>query len=242
LNKLKKIIKDRRVRKHFFAIFIAALILALSVYLFAEKEDNKMTKEKNEKVIALPAPREKGALSLEECIRKRRSVRDFAPRKLAMDEVSQLLWSAQGITDESRNFRAAPSAGALYPLEIYLVKEDGLFHYMPKGHKIEQLAEKDLRPALAQAAYGQSSVAEASADIVICAVYERVSAKYREKGIRYTDMEAGHAAQNLHLQAVSLGLASVPIGAFAEEAAAKILSLPRDCKPIYIISIGEPKK
>lgn len=230
------------MKKSVLTIVIAALFLTLTAYLLAEEEDTKMAKEKDEKIIALPAPREKGALSLEECIRKRRSVRNFAPRKLSADEVSLLLWSAQGITDESRGLRAAPSAGALYPLEIYIVKEDGYFHYIPKGHKIERLGEKDLRPALAQTAYGQASVAEASADIVICAVYERVAAKYRDKGIRYTDMEAGHVAQNLHLQAVSLGLASVPVGAFTEEAAAKLLALPQDCKPIYIIPIGEPKK
>ena len=202
----------------------------------------KMAPEKGKKVIQLPAPRLKGEMSLEECIQKRRSIRSFEPRKLTLQEISQLLWAMQGITDERRGLRAAPSAGALYPLEIYLVKDDGVYHYEPHGHRLEVLGTKDVRDELVSAALRQSSVRQAAVNFVICAVYERVTTRYGEKGVRFTDMEAGHAAQNLHLEAVALGLASVPVGAFMEEGVAKALSLPKGHRPIYILPVGEPVK
>jgi SagB-type dehydrogenase family enzyme len=195
----------------------------------------------SENVISLPEPKLKGAMSLEEAIQKRRSKRSYISQELTFEEISQLLWSVQGITDERRGFRAAPSAGALYPLKIYLVKADGLYLYLPDGHRIKRLSEKDLRQPLAQAALRQEYIAQAPIDIVICAVYERVTSKYRKRGIRYADIEAGHAAQNLQLQAVTLGLGSVPIGAFKDNAVKKVLSLPEDHQPLYIIPVGHVK-
>ena len=192
--------------------------------------------------IQLPQPITKGKISLEETILKRRSQRSFIQKDLTLEEISQLLWAGQGITGKGEGFslRTAPSAGALYPIEIYLVKKDGLFHYLSQGHKLEVLSEKDLRDSLASVAWGQGSVSQAAADIVICAVYQRVSAKYGERGIRYTHIEAGHVAQNIHLEAVALGLGSVPIGAFTDEEVKKILSLPKDHEPLYIIPVGYP--
>ena len=207
--------------------------------------ETKMAPEKGKTVIQLPAPRLKGEMSLEECIYKRRSIRSFESRKLTLYEISQLLWAMQGITDERLGLRAAPSAGALYPLEIYVVKDDGVYHYDPHGHRLEVLGTKDVRDELASSALGQSCVRQAAVNFVICAVYERVTTattKYGEKGVRFTDMEAGHAAQNLHLEAVALGLASVPVGAFMEEGVAKALSLPKGHRPIYILPVGEPVK
>lgn len=193
------------------------------------------------KTMALPEPNMKGAVSVEEAIRNRRSVRAYADREISAEAVSQLLWSCQGITDERGHLRACPSAGALYPLEIYLVKKDGLYHYIPRGHRLEEIRTGDLRSDLAAAAYSQPFVAAAPIDIVICAVYGRVTSKYGERGIRYTDMEAGHAAENLFLQAVALGLDSVAVGAFADEAVARVLGLPRDVKPLYILPVGYKK-
>ncbi|MBN1902201.1 SagB/ThcOx family dehydrogenase [Candidatus Sumerlaeota bacterium] len=195
-------------------------------------------KEKETKTIELPEPKTKGALSLEECIQKRRSRRNFISDPLSLEQISQLLWSMQGITEPERGFRAAPSAGALYPLEIYVLKSDGVFHYTPEGHILESLGKEDLRKNLGSAALGQTFIAHAPVNFVICAVLDRVTSRYRERGIMYAHIEVGHAAQNLHLQAVALGLDSVPVGAFREEAVSETLSLPVDHKPLYIIPVG----
>lgn len=193
-----------------------------------------------EDVIILPAPDTKGNVTVEAAISKRRSVRAFSDKELTLKEISQLLWAAQGITDK-KGHRSSPSAGALYPLEIYLTKKDGLYKYIPDGHKIRRVSDKDLRNSLQSAAFSQSSVSTASVDIIICAVYERVKSRYADRGTRYTDIEVGHAAQNVHLQAIALGLDSVPIGAFNDNAVFKLLSLPEDETPLYIIPVGYKK-
>lgn len=190
--------------------------------------------------IQLPPPITKGKISLEEAILKRRSQRSFLQRDLSLEQISQLLWAAQGITEKKSgfNFRAAPSAGALYPLEIYLVSKDGLFHYFPEGHKLEILGSEDLRKALCASALGQKPITQAPVNIIICAVYSRISAKYGQRGIMYAHIEAGHAAQNIHLQAVALDLGSVSLGAFSEEEVKEALGLPKDHEPLYIIPVG----
>ncbi|MCM8763098.1 MAG: SagB/ThcOx family dehydrogenase [Candidatus Omnitrophica bacterium] len=179
-------------------------------------------------------------MSFEEAIFKRRSQRNFKAKDLTLEQIGQLLWAGQGITAKRGGFslRASPSAGALYPMEIYLLTREGLFHYLVTEHKLEVLNEKDLRKALAEAAWGQDAVAAAAADIVICAVYPRITAKYGERGIRYAHIEAGHIAQNIHLEAVALGLGSVPIGAFNDEGVKQLLNLGRDYEPLYIIPVG----
>jgi SagB-type dehydrogenase family enzyme len=193
-----------------------------------------------EKEIILPQPKLKGRVSLEETIFKRRSQREFQKKDLGWEEIGQLLWAGQGINARrgGYNLRTVPSAGALYPLELYALTKEGLYHYLPTGHKLEILSEKDVREELADAALGQGVVAQAALDIVICAVYERVSAKYGQRGVRYVQLEAGHAAQNIHLQAEALGLGSVPIGAFNDDEVKKCLGLTVDCEPLYIIPIG----
>lgn len=195
------------------------------------------------KEIQLPEPIHKGKISLEESILKRRSQRSFIQKDLDWSQISQLLWAAQGITAKKwgYSFRAAPSAGALYPMEIYLVNKDGLFHYSPSSHKLELLSHSNLRGSLARAALGQESVSQAPVNIVICAVYRRVTEKYGQRGIRYVHIEAGHIAENIHLQAVALGLGSVPIGAFNDKEVKDILSLPPEQEPLYIIPVGYPK-
>ncbi len=155
-----------------------------------------------DKEIVLPAPRLKSEVSLEEAISQRRSIRRYRPEELTIGQISQLLWSAQGITEGGMGFRAAPSAGALYPAEIYLVKKDGVFHYKPGKHRLKQVLEGDVRDQLAEASWGQKFIAQAPVDIVITMVYERVTSRYGPRGRRYTDIEVGHIAQNIHLQAV----------------------------------------
>lgn len=186
----------------------------------------------------LPTPKLKGSISLEEAIAKRRSVREFADRDITQEEISQLLWAAQGTTDKTHSLRSVPSAGALYPLEIYLITKDGLFHYDVKKHTLEILGRRDLRPELARAGFNQAMIQEAAADIVICAVFERVTSKYAERGVSYVYMEAGHAAQSIQLMAVSLGLASVPVGAFDDKSVTVVLGLDNNRKPLYIIPVG----
>ncbi len=189
--------------------------------------------------IKLPAPKRKGTTSLEEGIAKRKSIRSFQKKDLTIEQISQLLFSAQGITHDG--LRAAPSAGATYPLEIYVVKSDGVFRYVPQDHKLELTVEGDKRTHLSLAALGQMFIAQAPVDIVIAAVYGRTSWRYGERAERYVHIEVGHAAENIHLQAVAMGLGSVPVGAFSDSQVKNVLSLPKDHEPLYIIPIGYPK-
>lgn len=191
--------------------------------------------------IMLPKPTVKGDISLEECIAKRRSVRKYQSREVDLDQLGQLCWAAQGITAEKIGFRAAPSAGATYPLELYVVKSDGIFRYIPEAHKLVKLGSEDLRDSLARAALGQEFIEEAPLNFVITAVYRRTTRRYGERGEMYVHMEVGHAAQNIHLQAVALGLSSVPVGAFYDEEVSEVLSLPEEEIPLYIIPVGYKK-
>ena len=195
------------------------------------------------KVIELPKPKILGKMSIEESIFRRRSERSFNIKKgVTLEQLSQILWAAQGITDTSFGFRAAPSAGALYPLHIYILKKDGVFRYIPDGHKLVQLSEEDMRPSLTRASLGQSFIREAPLDIVLSGNFAITQAKYGARAFRYVCMEIGHVAENIHLQAVALGLGSVPIGAFWDDVVKKALDLPENQDPLYIIPIGYMKK
>jgi SagB-type dehydrogenase family enzyme len=178
--------------------------------------------------------------SIEECLALRRSVRSFTSDTLTHAQIATLLWAAQGITDTSRGFRTAPSAGATYPLEAYLFTKNGIFLYHPESHKITFLKKGDNRVLLAAACLGQVWVGKAPASIVLCAVPERTSRRYGDRAMRYIWMEAGHAAQNILLEAVALGLGGVPIGAFSDEALAKLLELDKSTIPLYVIPVGVP--
>lgn len=189
----------------------------------------------------MPAPRLEGKMSLEETLARRRSIREFTTEELSLEEISQLLWAAQGIT-AAWGGRTAPSAGALYPLEVYVATADGLYHYSPQGHRLTVESREDLRVRLWEVSLRQSAVREAPAVFVIAAVYGRTAEKYGTRAERYVKLEAGHAAQNLLLQAVDLDLGAVPIGAFYDEQVQKVLSLPPDHEPIYLIPVGHPRE
>jgi SagB-type dehydrogenase family enzyme len=194
-----------------------------------------------EQVVALPAPRPQGTLSLEEALVKRRSLRAFAETDLTLAELGQLLWAAQGITHEA-GLRTAPSAGALYPLEIYAVTREATYRYRPQGRQLIAHRHGDLRPALHAAGLLQDSILTAPAVFVIAAVYARTERKYgAERTPRYVHLEAGHAAQGLLLQAVALGLGGVPIGAFYDDQVQRALALPADHAPLYLIPVGRPR-
>jgi SagB-type dehydrogenase family enzyme len=191
--------------------------------------------------IQLPTPARSGVVSLEEVLSQRRATREFIPGPLSERQLSQLLWAAQGITG-SEGYRTAPSAGALYPLEIYVVLPAGFYHYDPARHRLDRISAEDLRPALCRAALEQQAVREAEAVFVITAVYERTAQKYgTARGSRYVHLEAGHAAQNLLLEAVALGLGAVSMGAFHDAEVQKALSLPRNHEPLYLIPVGKPR-
>lgn len=191
--------------------------------------------------IELPAPEVAGSRNLEEAIAERRSIREYADVPLDPAELSQLLWAAQGETSDSGK-RAAPSAGALYPLEIYVVDETGVYHYVPVGHRLELIVPGDLRAELSAAALDQSAVADAAAVFVITAVEARTAAKYGDRAERYVILEAGHAAQNLLLQAVALDLGAVPVGAFDDADVQRLLSAPSDHEPLYLIPVGHLRR
>ncbi len=193
---------------------------------------------------SLPSPHQSrpGSNSLESALRRRRSLREFSPQELTKEEISQLLWAAQGITYQEEGLRTTPSAGATYPLEIYAVNTEGIFHYRPLEHKLLLTSLEDVRQKLRRAALDQVFLEEAPCIFVITAIYERTTLRYGEQGIRYVHLEAGHAAQNLLLQAVTLGLAGVPVGAFFELEVAEILKLREREKPIYLIPVGHPRR
>ncbi len=193
--------------------------------------------------VELPPPRHQSDTSVEEALLNRRSVRDYTGEPLTLAEVSQLLWAAQGTTDP-KGFRTVPSAGALYPLEVYLVVGDvtglapGVYRYLPDGHTIVPVAAGDRRAELAKAAVDQEWVEEAAVDLVFTAVPERTTSKYGDRGIRYVHMEVGHAAQNVYLQAGTLGLGVTVIGAFDDDRVHEIVGASPEEEPLYVISVG----
>jgi len=197
-------------------------------------------------VIQLPAPSLSGDLSLEAALNMRRSVRNYGDRPLRIQEVAQLLWAAQGVTEPRRGLRSAPSAGATFPLEIFVAAGNvsglaaGLYRYRPLSHTLESVIPGELRPALHRVSLNQSPVGQAPAVFIITALPERTEARYGGRAMRYVLMEAGHAAQNLCLQAVALGLGSVVIGAFHDADLATVLSLPPGEIPLYVIPTGPP--
>lgn len=194
-------------------------------------------------IVRLPQPRQDSDVSIEQSLVKRRSTRSYSGEPLNLTEISQLLWAAQGITDLGGH-RTAPSAGALYPLEVYLLAgnveglEAGIYKYLPEKHELNLMVGGDYRDELSAAALMQESVADGAIAVVFTAVYERTTVKYGERGIRYVHIELGHASQNLCLQAAAMDLGVVTVGAFTDERVAEVLDLSDDEKPLYIIPVG----
>lgn len=196
--------------------------------------------------LELPAPRLSGTLALEQLLAQRRSVRTFVRAPLSLPELGQLLWAAQGIS-HPEGLRTAPSAGAIYPLEIYAVVGQveglapGVYHYRPRRHDLQKIRDGDAREALARAALQQSWLADAAAVIAVAAVFERAAWKYGARAPRYVQMEAGHAGQNLLLQAEALSLGAVVVGAFDDSAVAAVLGLADDTQPLSLIPVGKKR-
>jgi len=196
-------------------------------------------------LIKLPQPALKGAVSVEAALKARRTVRHFASRSLDLPQVSQLLWATDGISDP-RGLRTAPSAGATYPLEIYLVAGDrgvtglapGVYRYRPGDHTLELTLKGDHRSQVAQASLSQSWMATAPVMVVLAAEYSRCTARYGQRGVRYTHMESGLAGENLFLQSEALGLAAGIVGAFEDQLLHRALGLPQDHVPLLVMPVG----
>ena len=165
-------------------------------------------------------------------------MREFSAGELTRAEIGQLLWAGQGLTDEARSLRTAPSAGALFPLELYAATAAGLFWYRPRQHRLLRSSVEDVRRGLCEAALDQPYVAKAPCVLVLTGIVERTRRKYGARALRYVHLEAGHAAKNILLQAIALDLATVPVGAFDDNDIAKIIELD-DCEvPLYLIAVG----
>lgn len=189
----------------------------------------------------LPEPAVTGAVSIEEAIARRRSVREFRREPLTPEQIGQLCWAGQGITDRSTGYRSVPSAGALYPMELHVMTAEGVSRYNPKDHALEQHLSGDRRRAVQRASLGQEMIGEAPACLVVTAVVERAAVKYRARAERYCYIEAGHIAQNILLQAAALELGGVPVGAFEDESLAEVLELPAGERVMYLLPVGKPR-
>jgi SagB-type dehydrogenase family enzyme len=228
---------------------LLAMVLLCIMTEFALSLAKGMTQampEHTSETIRLPDPVQDSDTSIEEALSKRRSARSYKDRPLTLAEISQLLWSAQGITSPG-GLRTAPSAGALYPLEIYVIAgnvddlPDGVYKYRPDKHELARMLDGDKRNELCNAALGQSSIKTAAAVIVFSAVYDRTTMKYGNRGIKYVHIETGHAAQNVFLQAVPLNLGTVVIGAFHDDAVKEVLKMSEMEQPLYIMPVGRMK-
>jgi len=212
-------------------------ILSLSVFVNFVLGRNEKPSRSREKIL-LPQPQMEGMLSLEQVLAKRRSVRQFKDAPMMPGEIAQLAWAGQGITDKTRGFRTAPSAGAIYPMQLYFATEEGLFVYDSAEHSLARRLNMDVRRKLANAALRQQAVMQAGCDIIIAGSVRKVAAKYGGNARRYLLLEAGHIAQNIVLQAVAMDLGAVTIGAFDKKSAARICRLGKELEPLYIICVG----
>ncbi|HXZ92849.1 MAG TPA: SagB/ThcOx family dehydrogenase [Burkholderiales bacterium] len=196
--------------------------------------------------VELPQARRDSGYALERALAARRSVREFRDAPLRLEELAQLVWAAQGEVAGGPR-RTAPSAGALYPLELFVVAGSvqglaaGVYRYQPATHQLASVAAGDRRGALAAAALAQSWIGDAPAILVVAGVERRTTARYGARGVRYVHMEAGHAAQNVLLQAVALGLGGTVVGAFSDSAVKAVVALPGEAQPLYLIPVGRPR-
>jgi SagB-type dehydrogenase family enzyme len=198
--------------------------------------------------ISLPRPADKGTVTVEEALKARRSHRSFSTRPLTLGQFSQILWAAYGVSGKSfgHHLKTAPSAGALYPMDIYAVLgargveglTAGVYHYVPEDHHVECIQGGDLRASLAENSLRQMWMARAPVVIVITGEYARSSGKYGRRGVTYTHIEAGHVGQNIFLQAEALGLKAGIVGAFDNEGIIKAIGIPAQHDPLLVMPVG----
>lgn len=236
-------------RRSFLGLVAGTLATAIGLLLLGlgkfEQSQRTFTAKSHTVQVGV-GPRTSGSVSVEEALARRRSIREYADEPLTIDQVMQLLWAAQGITNADYGFRTAPSAGGTYPLEIYLVTrpsgvvglESGIYRYEPRNHTLIRIVGGDFSAQLMAAALDQEWVGAAPISFVITTILERTTSKYGERGVRYVWQETGHAAQNMYLQAVALGLGNVVVGGFHDNEVQRILQLSDFEKPAYVIPVG----
>ncbi|HOJ31769.1 MAG TPA: SagB/ThcOx family dehydrogenase [bacterium] len=224
-------------------IFSISFIFIIACGVIPAQEKKIVNLEEPDITVKLPAPETKGTLSVEEALATRRSVRQYKNEPLTLKELGQILWAAQGIT-ANWGGRTAPSAGATYPLEIYIVAgnvksiEPAIYYYNVLTHSLKKVSSsQDIREKLAFAALGQQSIKQAPAVVVIAANFSRTERRYGDRARQYVFIEVGHAAENIYLQAESLGLATVAIGAFNDKMVKEILNIPQDI--LYLMPVGK---
>jgi len=242
-------------------IFLAAAVFPLSVVVDGSAGQNASQTSKTD-LIQLPNPRYDSGTSVEKALNSRRSVRSYADEPLSLSDISQILWAAQGITKRTDvppskwnpkyewqgGYRTAPSAGALYAMEVYVLAgkvnglSNGVYKYIPKTHSLKRVFSEDKRTEIYKVALQQSSIKDAAAVLIMAGVYERTSYKYGARAERYVHMEAGFVGENVCLQAVALGLGTVMIGAFQDEGVKTVLALPKDEFPLAIMPLGKIPK
>lgn len=244
----------------FVVLFGAALVLALGMAAWAGEKHAQTAEQAS--TVRLPAPSTAGGAPLAQAIAARRSVRAYDGKPVPLAAVSQLLWAAQGVTQPAPKapatwnakwgewrggLRSAPSAGALFPLEVYVLAtsvdglDRGLYRYISAEHALVRAGAASVTAKdLMQAAFMQQDIAQAPLAVIITGVYERTAVKYGDRAPRYVHIEAGAAAENLMLQADALGFGTVYIGAFIDDAVSKTLGLPADQVPLGIIPVGLP--
>ena len=248
----------RKIYTATILIFTLALISVISGFnQESVTEKNKQSSETE--IIQLPAPQPDSQTSVEKAITMRRSVRDYVESPLSISEISQILWAAQGFTQERKEpprmwnpkyewqggMRTAPSAGALYPMEIYLLSGNieglakGVYKFIPKNHSLRKMMSGDKRTDLCNVALKQAAIEKAAAVIVMAGVYERTSYKYGERAERYVHIEVGSIAENVYLQGTTLGIGTVIIGAFQDAEVKSVLQLPEDEHPLVIMPLGK---
>ncbi|GAA5819450.1 MAG: SagB/ThcOx family dehydrogenase [Methanobrevibacter sp. CfCl-M3] len=232
----------------FSLIVLLVLIATTSMYMFYPKSHEQVWTGDIINTIKLPQPQIKGNVSVEEAIQKRRSIRSYSSTPLTLEDISQLMWVAQGITDSNRNYRTVPSGSHTFGLEIYILigdntvnnLEKGLYHYNPFNHTLEQLTKEDLRLKLSEASDSQQWVEKAQVDIIITGNYQKVMDKYYDEvtSARFINNEAGHAGQNIYLESTSRNLGTVAIGSFDDKKIHHILPIPSIEKTIYVYPVG----
>ncbi len=246
------------------AVTAGILLLLGGIAVLGETPDSQTKPGDQPEVIPLPGPETVPDVSLGEALRTRRSVRSYRAEPLSLEELGRILWAAQGITQSGTGYRTAPSAGATFPLELYAVIgadtiyrgdtasadtsnadtravepiEPGIYRYLPRRHALEPTVTGDKRRALFEAALGQTAVRDAPVVIAITGVTARTAQRYGTRAERYIAMEAGHASQNIYLQAAALGLGTVAIGAFEDAMLSQVLRLPSGEEPLYLMPVG----
>lgn len=229
--------------KNLLLITIMVFVVILLIMTLPLKSKSTQESESMD-IIKLPEPKYDSKVSIERALLQRRSIRTYKDESLTLSEVSQLVWAAQGVTG-SRGLRTAPSAGALYPLEVYVVVgnvkdlADGVYKYKPSGHELLKISDGDKRTELYTAALSQSCIKRSAVVLVLSAVYERTTGKYGQRGIQYVHIEIGHAAQNIYLQAASLNLGTVFVGAFYDDQVKAVLNMPDREVPLCIMPMGK---